>query len=190
MVRAIIFDCFGVIRPDLLTSAYRELGGNPEADREFIESAIRADHTGLITSSRDLMAERLGISVDQWSHALDHGVELDKQLLEYIQELRQNGYKTAVLSNASKGQIRQTIGGKVADEYFDAIIESGSLGVAKPEPQIYEYTAAQLGVTTEECVFTDDRADYCDAARQTGMQAITYLSCGQFKKELLKLLQK
>lgn len=188
MVKAVILDCFGVIRPDRLVAAYREKGGDPEADREFLEQTQRAANMGLIPNSRTVFAERLGISVEEWMFALDHGVDVDRELLDYIERLRRT-YKTAVLSNASRGRLKEFIGAKHAERCFDVIVESGSLGFAKPDPQIYEYAADQLGVRFDECVFTDDKEEYCQAAHTVGMQAIHYRSFDQFKRELELLLR-
>jgi HAD superfamily hydrolase (TIGR01509 family) len=188
MIKAVIFDCFGVIRPDRFISAYREMGGDPEADRQFIEENVRAANMGLIPNSRQVMADRLNISVERWLHALDHGTGVDLQLLDYVEQLRKT-YKTAVLSNASRGRLKEIIGEADVDRCFDAIVESGSLGFAKPDPEIYEYTADQLGVRFDECLFTDDNEDYCQAARAVGMQAIAYTSFDQFKTDLELLLQ-
>lgn len=188
MIKAIVFDCFGVIRPDRFILAYREMGGDPEADRQFIEENVRAANMGLIPNSRQVMADRLNISVERWLHALDHGTGVDLQLLGYIERLRKT-YKTAVLSNASKGRLKEIIGEADAERCFDAIVESGSLGFAKPDPEIYEHTADRLGVRFDECVFTDDNEEYCQAARAIGMQAITYESFEQFKSDLELLLQ-
>jgi HAD superfamily hydrolase (TIGR01509 family) len=188
MLKAVIFDCFGVIRPDRLTAAYREHGGDPEADRDLIESTVRAANVGLISNSRQVFAERLGISTEEWLQALDNGVTVDLQLLGFIEGLRKT-YKTAVLSNASRGRLKEIIGAEDAERCFDVIVESGSLGFAKPDPEIYEYTADRLGVRFDECLFTDDKEEYCQAARAVGMQTITYRSFDQFKSELEKLLQ-
>ena len=61
-------------------------------------------------------------------------------------------------------------------------------GYMKPDAEIYEYTANQLGVRFDECLFTDDREEYCEAARAVGMQAIHYQSFNLFKAELEKIL--
>lgn len=186
MVKAVIFDCFGVIRPDRLVLAYRERGGDPEADRDFLERTQRAANMGMIPNSRTVFAERLGISAAEWMATLEQGVEVDMHLLDYVEKLRKT-CKTAVLSNASHGQLRELIGIENAERCFDVLVESGSLGFAKPDPQIYEYTAEQLGVRFDECVFTDDRETNCEAAHAVGMQAIHYRSFDQFKTDLEKL---
>jgi FMN phosphatase YigB (HAD superfamily) len=188
MIKAVIFDCFGVIRPDSFIPAYRALGGDPVADKDFIDDTVKAAHRGMISDLPQVIAARLNISVERWLHALDHGNGVDRELLEYVAELHKT-YKTAVLSNVSKGRLTEIIGQQDAERCFDILVESGALGFAKPEPEIYEYTADKLGVRFDECVFTDDRQEYCDAARAVGMQAIAYESFPQFKIQLQALLQ-
>jgi HAD superfamily hydrolase (TIGR01509 family) len=72
--------------------------------------------------------------------------------------------------------------------YFDVAVASAEIGYAKPEAQAYEITADKLGVELTECVFTDDRGEYCEGARGLGMQAILYENLEQFKAELAKIV--
>ena len=51
---------------------------------------------------------------------------------------------------------------------------------AKPELEAYEYVADKLGVRLDECVFTDDRELFCEAARACGMQAKRGRGRGKF----------
>jgi HAD superfamily hydrolase (TIGR01509 family) len=67
-------------------------------------------------------------------------------------------------------------------------VSSGEIGYAKPEPEAYEIVAQRLGVRLDECVFTDDRADFCEAARAVGMQAIEFTGLEQFRHALEPLL--
>jgi FMN hydrolase / 5-amino-6-(5-phospho-D-ribitylamino)uracil phosphatase len=47
-------------------------------------------------------------------------------------------------------------------------------GVRKPDRAAYENALAQLECAPEECVFVDDRAQNCEAARAVGMRAIEF----------------
>ena len=57
---------------------------------------------------------------------------------------------------------------------FDDIVCSAEVGMAKPEPAIYELAAERLGLEPRECVFVDDLDTNVDAARQVGMQAVLF----------------
>lgn len=185
-IKAIIFDCFGVLRPDVLHAAYQKFGGDVEADAEFIRDTLYASHIGRIGSSAPVFAGRLGVPLEAWLQAITVDGN-DEQLLEYILGLRQK-YKIGVLSNVGKDGLLRYFTRAQLDTYFDAVVVSGEIGYAKPEPEAFEITAERLGVRADECVFTDDQQDYCDGARGVGMQAIWYKNLGQFKTELEAML--
>jgi HAD superfamily hydrolase (TIGR01509 family) len=60
------------------------------------------------------------------------------------------------------------------DEIFELVVDSAFVGMRKPDHAIYELTVARLGVPAEECLFVDDFAHNCAAAREVGMTAVVY----------------
>lgn len=187
MIRAIIFDYYGVIRPDIFMATYSHFGGDPDADAEFISDTIYASNSGRIGSSIPAISKRLGISPHEWTAKITEPQEHDKQLLDYILELRKD-YKTALLSNVSRGRLPELWEDGHLEKYFDIAIGSGDTSYAKPDAAIFKLTAGKLGVKSEECVMVDDRIDYCQGARFVGMRSICYTSLKQLKSELGKLL--
>lgn len=71
---------------------------------------------------------------------------------------------------------------------FDVIVASAELGIAKPDPKIYHYTAERLGVKPIDCIFVDDQGRYCAAAETAGMKAVIYENFTDFKSELETIL--
>lgn len=186
MIKAVIFDCFGVVRPDNLLATYRHFGGDPEADAEFIHDTIQAANRGLIPSSRGVFAKYFGISEQEWMERITSGEPNDQELLAFIRSLRPK-YKTGMLTNVGKGRVNELLKPEELAS-FDEIVASGDIGFAKPEHEAYEIVADRLGVRLDECIFTDDREDYCDGARTAGMQAILYKNFVQFRRDLATLL--
>ena len=75
------------------------------------------------------------------------------------------------------------------DELFESVVDSAFVGTRKPEPRIYEIVLERLGdVPAEECVFLDDFAINCEAAREAGMQAVQFVTTEQALSELEPLL--
>jgi len=182
MIKAIIFDFFGVIRPDNLRATYQQLGGDLEKDEHFISDTTFASVHGLIPNSRAAFAKKLGVTEARWLQALEEGIGNDQRLLDYAKELHKT-YKTAILSNVSSGRLEELLSPEELGR-FDVVIASGDIGYAKPEPEAYKTVADRLHVHMNECVFTDDLSDFCDGARAVGMQAIHYKSFDQFRREL------
>lgn len=187
MIRAIIFDYYGVIRPDIFMATYSHFGGDPEADAEFIADTIYASNSGRIPSSIPVISKRLGISPHEWAAKITEPQNHDQKLLDYILQLRKK-YKTALLSNVSRGRLPELWEDGHLEKYFDVAIGSGDTNYAKPDAAIFKLIADKLRVKPEECVMVDDRADYCQGASFVGMRAICYTSLKQLKSELNQLL--
>ena len=189
MIKAIIFDCFGVIISDALEAIVAEFRyEQPEIARRIVE-AVTAASKGLITreESTKRVAALLRITPEQYVDKIKNGEVKNQQLLDCIAVLRKD-YKTALLSNISPGGLLVRFSPDELAQYFDTIVASGDIGYAKPEPQAYEITAARLGVRLDECVFIDDRQEYCDGAMGVGMQALQYQSFEQVSNYLNHLI--
>lgn len=187
VIRALIFDYFGVIRPDGVTAAYAALGGDPDKDAQFIGDTIHALNLGMIASSRPVFAEKLGVSVETWTQEVTGRYQHDKKLLAYI-EAKHKAYKVGLLSNIGPDGLKQLWPKGELEYYFDVAICSGDVGFMKPDARIYELMADRLGVEPEECIMIDDRATHVEGARATGMQAVQYENFTQGTAEIETLL--
>jgi len=189
MIRAIIFDCFGVLVTDALQAIYDELNiSDPQAAAQ-ISDLVRASNKGLLDPewSNQQIAEILGVSLAEYQQRIRYGEAKNTQLLAYINELHAQ-YKTAILSNISATGLAKRFTSAELRDCFDTVVSSGEIGFAKPEAEAYEIAADRLGVRLDECVFTDDKAEFCEAARRVGMQAIVFESTAQFRRDLSTLM--
>jgi putative hydrolase of the HAD superfamily len=189
MIKAIIFDCFGVLVGKGFEYTYRMAGGDPQKDRSFIEDTLNQANLGLITNSdfQESMARKLGITTAAWSRSIKAAEQLNTDLLTYIAQLRVN-YKTAILSNANKQVLDKRIGKDWLQKDFDEIIVSAEVGMVKPDPRIYQLVINRLGVLPEQCLYIDDRPIFLVTARQLGMRVFLYENFSHFKHNLDELL--
>ena len=189
MIRAIIFDCFGVLVGRGFAETYRIAGGDPAQDHEFIEDTLGQANLGMIKEAEfhQRMADKLAITSDEFHQAMAKAERPNQELLDYIAELHKD-YKTAILSNVNVGVLERKLSPEILRTHFDALIVSAEVGVVKPDVRIYQLAAERLGVETSECLFIDDQERYCQPAREEGMQAIKYSSVSQLKDELQAIL--
>lgn len=189
MIRAIIFDCFGVIITDALQAVREDLAlSNPEG-AEAIKNIIAANNRGFMQpgESNERIATILGISVGDFRRQISVGETRNEKLLTYILSMRTQ-YKTAMLSNIAGSSLVRRFPNNELSEYFDVVIASGDIGFAKPEPQAYEIVADRLNLRCDECIFIDDRGIFCEGATSVGMHAIVYTNFAQCKRDLKELL--
>ena len=59
-------------------------------------------------------------------------------------------------------------------ELLEDVIVSGTEGVAKPDPRIFEIVRERTGLPLDRLVFVDDRADNVAAAAAAGMDALLF----------------
>lgn len=188
MIKAIIFDCFGVLAGSSFKEIYRQAGGDLSVDSPFLDDVLTAANSGHLTSREmhQSVADRIGMPYDVWYETVEKGEQPNEELLDFIKTLKSR-YKTAILSNANHGTLKR----KFTPEQlslFDQVTVSAEVGLLKPNPEIYQYTAEKLGVDVSECVFTDDSQVYCEAAAAIGMKSIWYQNLSQFKSDLETLL--
>lgn len=189
MVRAVVFDCFGVVISDALSLVVAEREAtDPEGAAEVRRLVVLAGR-GLMepVQANRRIARILDLDYDDYRRAVADGETRNWPLLDYIVELKRR-YKTGLLSNVSKGGLTRRFSADELDRYFDATVASAEVGYAKPEARAYEVMADRLGVRCDECVFIDDREDYCEGARAVGMRAVLYEDFPQFERELQALL--
>ncbi len=192
MIKAIIFDCFGVLLGNAYKTHLMEVEReDPERAKE-IRAINHASDMGIL--SREETAEHIsalfGMDTDEFL-AEQNQVEVpNRQLLEYIAELKKD-YKVALLSNISSRERLSIrfVNGEL-ESHFDTVVASGDEGYVKPQPEIYQIAATRLGVNPNECVMIDDILKFCEGARAVGMQAIQFQTNHQCITDLNALLNR
>jgi FMN phosphatase YigB (HAD superfamily) len=58
--------------------------------------------------------------------------------------------------------------------FLDWTFVSCITGLRKPDPAAYADVSSKLGVPPEQCVFVDDRASNCEAARRSGIRSVVF----------------
>lgn len=187
-IKAVIFDCFGVLIGDVLRIKAIEVSKtNPEA-AEQMYVAMRSGDRGIISRTEvlEIIADALKISPEAVQAMSVGGEVRNEELLAQIPDIRSR-FKTGLLSNVESEAWVQDRFGEPLSNYFDAVTVSGEVGVIKPEPEIYLIAAERLGVAPEECFFIDDIERNIDGARAVGMQGIVYHDPVQIAQVLAEL---
>ncbi len=187
MIKAIIFDCFGV----LTTDRWKEFCATL-TNSEILYEAHSLNHqydSGKITQNEFLEKIRklTGRSPEIVDVTPDNEISKNTFLLNYISQLKSH-YKIGLISNIATNWIRSKFLTPDEVKLFDDMVLSFEVGVTKPDPKIFHIAADRLGVETDECILVDDIDRYCEAAKKEGMKAILYENFAQMKDNLEKLL--
>ena len=116
-----------------------------------------------------------------WRH-----LERNPEMIELMRSLRGRGLRMALLTNnVREWEPRWRPMLPELDEIFEVVVDSGFVGMRKPERPIYELTLERLGgVSAAECLFVDDMELNCDTARELGMTAVQFHDTDQARTEI------
>jgi HAD superfamily hydrolase (TIGR01509 family) len=189
VIKAIIFDCFGVLAEDGWTPFKRKyIEGNPEV--ALAVKLLGKDVDSGKRSFEDMIRETAHLTNVPESVvriAIERQVP-NEELFAYIKAELKPSYKIGLLSNASYNVVDLLFSSE-QKQLLDAHVLSYETGLVKPQPQIYERIAEGLEVRPDECVMVDDQSRHCAGAISVGMQAILYKDFAQYRIEMQKLIQ-
>ncbi len=186
MIKAVIFDYFGVICSDEYWKLVKEdkniQGGFHELSNAVNKGEVRWE------AFIDKVATKTGKDPQEIQNLYD-SEQLNPEILALVAKLRKT-YKTGLLSNAHYEFLEPVIAKTHLNELFDTIVISSEVGMIKPQPEIYQYIVKQLGVKPSETVHIDDIVRHVEGAKRAGLQAILYKNFKQMKSELQEILAK
>lgn len=188
MIKAIIFDCFGVLAINgWLHFKDKYFDDNRELLEQATEYNKRAD-AGLIPYEEFLetIAGLAKISPEETRKIIEDNPPNEKLFTFIASELRPK-YKIGMLSNVASNRLSSMFSPEQLS-MLDSTALSYEIGFVKPDLRAYQLIAQHLHVEPEECVFVDDQERYCAAAEDAGMQAIVYRDFEQCKQDLDTIL--
>jgi FMN phosphatase YigB (HAD superfamily) len=97
---------------------------------------------------------------------------LNLPLLRVAAEHRAGGGQVYFASNMNADDKEKF--GPHLNEYGEAILCSGELGVAKPSPEFYHQVVKRIGAKPDQILFFDDSHTNVAAAKACGWQAFLY----------------
>ncbi len=203
MRRAVVSDFGGVLTSPLMGAflAVQEADGIPlEALGRALATVAERDganplfelETGRLTWADFVvrlgaaLSDDLGreVRMDGFAERLFAALHPNEELFAYFRELRGRGVRLALCTNNVREWEPRWRTLLPIDELFEVVVDSGFVGIRKPDPGIYELTLERLGLRGEEVVFVDDLEHNVEAARALGMAGVVFTSAPQARGEI------
>lgn len=103
-----------------------------------------------------------------------------------LQQLKAMGYIVGIITNGPSMLQHHKLDTSGLRKYCDIAVVSGDIGVHKPDPALFTYTADKIGLKPEECVYVGDHpVNDIQGALSAGMKAIR-MNFGWFKDQDLR----
>ena len=181
MKKAVIFDIDGVIlnsekfyaerREQFFATKGIEL--SQEVNDLFIGSNPKAMMIYLFPNDPELQEEMR----ENYAH---YSSELVYQTPDYLnpdvrpllEELTTRGIRLAIASSGNPQGIKQMLADNQLTDYFEWVVSGEMFEESKPNPEIYQYTVAKLGLNPEECLVVEDSTIGITAAKAAGLEVL------------------
>ena len=120
---------------------------------------------------------------------MDKIVVLYDYALDWIRQLKADGFKVYILSNLPELVHLANLDDKLRFlKEVDGAVLSYQEQLLKPERRIYEVLCERYGIVPEQAVFFDDKQENVEAAKATGLNAIQFRDYEQGMTEFKQYL--
>jgi putative hydrolase of the HAD superfamily len=173
----------GVALGRALARATEEDGGvNPLFELE----TGRMSEADFVARLERALADELGreVPLHEFSDVYWSGLHPNDAMIGLMARLRHRGFRMALLTNNVREWEPRWRAMLPVDEIFECVVDSGFVGVRKPDPEIYAMTLERLDLPGEACLFVDDIDANCDAAEAAGMTAVRFRDTEQATREI------
>jgi putative hydrolase of the HAD superfamily len=205
-VRAVVFDLGGVITESPMTAfaAYEEEAGLPSGLIRQLNSTDPDTNAWARFERNELDAAGFSAAFEAEAAAVGHRVDAARVLealhgairpvmVAAVRRLRAEGLPLGLLSNNVAPMERSGELGELL-ALFDAVVESSTEGVRKPEPEIYRRALARLSeavdrpIEATDCAYLDDLGINLKPARALGFSTIKVVDPAEALAELSDLV--
>ncbi|MBI4010234.1 MAG: HAD family phosphatase [Candidatus Aenigmarchaeota archaeon] len=197
MIKAIIFDYYGVMCPRIVPilsqktseqfgAAYEEVHRlmNKLLDRLDDDSITFQQYWEILKAKLKNRNTKLSQHYKIWrSSALQ--LNLTPEMRNLSIRLKKSGYKVSLLTNVTKTMVKYN---RMKGRYklFRPVFLSCYLGTKKPSAKIYRHALKKMRLKAKECIFIDDQEDYLKGAKSVGLNTILFKNASQLRRELAR----
>jgi putative hydrolase of the HAD superfamily len=207
VIRAVVSDFGGVLTAPLMQGFARIQADTGVPPASFGAALARATATdgsnplfelevGAITEAEFLATIERELTTILQRPVTLHGfgerymaaLEPNEALFAHYRALHERGVRFAMLTNNVREWEPLWRTKLPVDDIFETVVDSGFVGLRKPDRAIYAIVLERLGLPAEECVFVDDLAVNIETARELGFSVVHFRETEQTIAELDALL--
>ena len=195
-VRAVIFDVGGVLLDWDPRHLYRKLFDDEAAMERFLSEVCPPEWNARFDAGESMpdgvraharqRPEHAPLIQAWWERWEEMVAGEIPGSVEILAELRRRGVPVHALSNWAAETY--PIARRRYDflSWFEHIVISGNVGLAKPDPRIFEHLLECTGMSPEEALFVDDSAVNTEAAARLGFAVHRFRGAEALRGELAR----
>ncbi|GAA0421351.1 GMP/IMP nucleotidase [Cocleimonas flava] len=124
----------------------------------------------------DYWQDNLDMDIVSLKHEVAEKIAIRENVVEFLEHLQALNKKIVLLTNAHKKTIEVKFSYVSIEQYFDRIITSHDIGIAKEEDGFWDELEKTEAFSREQSLFIDDNLDVLKAAQKSGVKHLLSIS--------------
>lgn len=146
-----------------------------DATEELFEKYKKREGT-LEWTDIDFWSEKLGLNLVEMKTKMDHLIQVHPYVIDFLKFCREKGKEILLVTNAHSKTLAIKMAKTEIESYFDKIICSEDIGIAKEDPQFWTRLEERFGIKKEKCLLADDNENVLSSAAEYGLKNLVFVA--------------
>jgi len=127
-------------------------------------------------------SKELGLNIAEMKSKMNHLIQVHPYVIDFLKFCRENVKKVYLVTNAHSKTLAIKMANTEIEPYFDKIVCSEEIGVAKEDPIFWEKLEKMLSLDRNKCLLVDDNELVLESAEKYGIKQLIFVAKSSSKK--------
>jgi len=121
-------------------------------------------------------SKELRLNIAEMKDKMHHLIQVHPYVIDFLKFCKENGKKVYLVTNAHSKTLAIKMANTEIEPYFDKIICSEEIGVAKEDPIFWVKLEKLLELDKNKCLLADDNEQVLESAGQYGIKQLIFVA--------------
>jgi putative hydrolase of the HAD superfamily len=127
-------------------------------------------------------SKELGLNIAEMKEKMNHLIQVHPYVIDFLKFCKANAKKVYLVTNAHSKTLAIKMANTDIEQYFDRIVCSEEIGVAKEDPIFWEKLEKMLNIDRNKCLLADDNELVLESAEKYGIKQLIFVAKSSSKK--------
>jgi 5'-nucleotidase len=124
----------------------------------------------------DYWSNELGLQIAEMKSMMNHLIQVHPYVIDFLKFCREKNKKVYLVTNAHSKTLAIKMAKTEIESYFDAIVCSEEIGVAKEDAEFWERLEIKLKIDKNTCLLADDNEAVLASAEKYGIKKLIFVA--------------
>jgi len=143
---------------------------------EELMARYRSKEGTLEWTDINFWSKELGLNIAEMKAKMYHLIQVHPYVIGFLKFCKENVKKVYLVTNAHSKTLEIKMANTEIEPYFDKIICSEEIGVAKEDPIFWEKLEKMLALDKDKCLLADDNEQVLESAGKYGIKQLIFVA--------------